>query len=802
MKRLRINRSRTYFIGLASALGFILSIGTLTVFAAFGLTNDLPSNNENYQSAGVNGAIDLHLKDLDVAQVTKNKFAAYYPSSINSANDKSITISKGKSPNRVCNIDADVTGHIYVKITINGVSTPDSGQYNIPIQSVCSGNQFFGHTFDFPNGGLIPNSGTNHNKADIEISMIGTTTKNANEGLDLNYQVSLSGGDAGQGTLALKENRFEKQFGLRSTYTANPQPNKEVRVTLPFGYKCDIDVSNPRERVVKLYDADSVFGDTYMWVTRDGARLDHDDYENFNNPFVSPDPRSDGGRRNIVGMNNDEFIANNNRWKLQGSNNDYNQLTIKQSAIIKGHDYELVIVNNGAGGSLSPHYNTLSVAIPQDGIYSTLGEGSNDPCKYSLRPTVSVDPNLFVYYPELRVDASIQKTDLGPVTENHTWELLAVRYQGEPSTRDLTNSKVGDGTNPCDVLPSGYLSGTCMSVRTLTYPGQASTEVDPYNTGGPYAVGTRLCFFARIQNPTYLEDDNDQWHYSDLDCSISAKKPRAQFRGSDLRVTGNISSGSYLVQGTNFGSWAEYGMFLSGVNSMAASGGALKNGSTASVDAWNQLTFANRDSVGNPSYGYFGLLPGASSAYGYFTGLPRSADSLNAATIPNGVYNVGGSVGNTLARLPEAKGGGVVLIRDGNFTISDNIIVDNAGRTSAREITQVVIVANNIMIDEDVTRVDAWLVTPSTGSITTCPVAFSNLNAGECNQKLTVNGAIHTGKLYLRRTAGANPPGADQLKEPAEVFNLRPDAQLWAYTYANKADYAQTDYIQELPPRY
>ncbi|MGB3945613.1 MAG: hypothetical protein WBK76_02120, partial [Candidatus Saccharimonadales bacterium] len=249
-------------------------------------------------------------------------------------------------------------------------------------------------------------------------------------------------------------------------------------------------------------------------------------------------------------------------------------------------------------------------------------------------------------------------------------------------------------------------------------------------------------------------------------------------------------------------SWAEYGMFLSGVNSMAASGGALKNGSTASVDAWNQLTFANRDSIGNPSYGYFGLLPSASSAYGYFTGLPRSSDSLNAATIPNGVYNVGASVGNTLARLPEAKGGGVVLIRDGNFTISDNIIVDNAGRTNAREITQVVIVANNIMIDEDVTRVDAWLVTPSTGSITTCPVAFSNLNAGECNQKLTVNGAIHTGKLYLRRTAGANPPGADQLKEPAEVFNLRPDAQLWAYTYANKADYAQTDYIQELPPRY
>ncbi|MBC7512034.1 hypothetical protein H7142_00020, partial [Candidatus Saccharibacteria bacterium] len=187
--------------------------------------------------------------------------------------------------------------------------------------------------------------------------------------------------------------------------------------------------------------------------------------------------------------------------------------------------------------------------------------------------------------------------------------------------------------------------------------------------------------------------------------------------------------------------------------------------------------------------------------YTYFSRLPDSGSPLNAATIPNGVYSVGGNVGNTLARLPESRGAGVILKSNGNFTISRDIIVNNSNLSRASDITQVVIVADNITIDENVKQIDAWLITSPTGSINTCGYG-GTLVSGRCGDTLSINGPIYTNRLLLRRTAGANPPTPADLATPAERFNLRPDAQLWAYTYANKADYAQTDFVQELPPRY
>ena len=54
-------------------------------------------------------------------------------------------------------------------------------------------------------------------------------------------------------------------------------------------------------------------------------------------------------------------------------------------------------------------------------------------------------------------------------------------------------------------------------------------------------------------------------------------------------------------------------------------------------------------------------------------------------------------------------------------------------------------------------------------------------------------------QLWLRRTAGS---GTDLASgDPAEVFNLRPDAYLWAATRATGSGRVQTMYTTELPPR-
>ena len=63
-----------------------------------------------------------------------------------------------------------------------------------------------------------------------------------------------------------------------------------------------------------------------------------------------------------------------------------------------------------------------------------------------------------------------------------------------------------------------------------------------------------------------------------------------------------------------------------------------------------------------------------------------------------------------------------------------------------------------------------------------------------------MNGPVITNMLYLRRTAGSGPD--TQSSDPAEVFNLRPDAYAWARNKTEALGALTTTYMVELPPRY
>ena len=130
--------------------------------------------------------------------------------------------------------------------------------------------------------------------------------------------------------------------------------------------------------------------------------------------------------------------------------------------------------------------------------------------------------------------------------------------------------------------------------------------------------------------------------------------------------------------------------------------------------------------------------------------------------------------------------------------IEGNITYANGPFTNVRDIPQVVIIAQNIEIRDNVGRVDAWLVASNT--IDTCYNLTGNPTAGKCATLLEVNGPVITNHLLLRRTGGS---GTDaQSGDPAERFNLRPDAYLWAGLQARGSNKAQTVYSTELPPRF
>ena len=141
-------------------------------------------------------------------------------------------------------------------------------------------------------------------------------------------------------------------------------------------------------------------------------------------------------------------------------------------------------------------------------------------------------------------------------------------------------------------------------------------------------------------------------------------------------------------------------------------------------------------------------------------------------------------------------------------TISGNIRYTTSAIPKVGSIPQVVIIAKNIIIADAVTNVDAWLIAAGTGvdgRINTCgaggvaeTTVVTTLN---CNQVLTVNGPVVANHLIMRRTAGAGV--AAQARDPAEVFNLRPDAYFWASVYStSSASRVPTASTKELPPRF
>ncbi len=754
------------------ALASLISLGiagALLVPVHAVLDGELPTPSD-FEAGGEKGRVDLHLKDLEVAQVVKNKMAAYYPSWDSSANGKSIKVTVGKE-GKVCNInksDPKMSGSLVVFIKIANNQTPTSGQYRIPIKKVCDTDQFYSHVFPFPNGNLEYDDGSRKYKATIEVYFDGTTTIQDDEGLDLNYRLEIMGNNRSNGVLALTKSEFENRFGLRSAWAGRvgQAGNQQVKASIPFGYTCDANVDKDDMRTLKLYDADGVFGDTYMWVEKNGSKLDKGAYA--------------AGKDRLI----DSWDAGNKRWKLKDSNNDYNQVVIEKTAIKRGASYKLVINNPGVGYSVSPHYNTLSVAIPTDSIYS---EGN---CDYTLRPSISIAPPKYSYYPNITVSASISKGGNAVVPEQHPWEVYAVRYP------NAVNRNIGGehGDDACSVVPAGGSGCTPISPPNLKYDNSSSTSLT-YSAGGPDAPGTRLCFFARIQNPSDDVNDDDKWWYTDLDCAVSGILPKTQIWGYDV-LSGKVVTTSVTKHPSAvYGSWGEYGIFSAGANTGMASASGLVNGSGDSSQAgWSHITGANDLSCAG-DYGCYG-------AQSYPSSLLQKLKTY--ATAP-----CAGNVATSAIDLGDKNNitGTHVICSTGTVTVDTNLRY--ASTAINQPVPQVIIVAKDIIINENVSRIDSWLVAgdgnQTGGSVYTCnrwTNAGTQLRNNICNTQLTINGPVIAPRIYLGRTYDEY---TTNFKVAAETINLRADTFVWASQGSNPVGNpvsAQTVSVKELPPRY
>jgi hypothetical protein len=438
---------------------------------------------------------------------------------------------------------------------------------------------------------------------------------------------------------------------------------------------------------------------------------------------------------------------------------------------------------------------------------------------YELTPNVSNNlPGNIEAGTAVTVQSSVNNT--GETASDPTqWEITQINVKPGKKAPHEDEGATISGTAPCQ-SNGGAASGNyfdsadadCKNIAKGSRTFNVGNTTMPALTGvnvGDLPVGTRVCFALSVQ-PRSSTDD--RWGHSKPICTVIGKKPKVQIWGGDIAVRGKIetSLSTKDIAGTSrtFGSWVEYGGFAVGTVNKFATGSGLANQTDSAQVAWSKLTFANKNQAGADSFGQYTTLANfrtAPTVSAFFNSIqsktPIGAGTVDPASL---AFNTGDPVqvrtaGNlTLTASTIPKGKSVVIMATGTVTIDGSIAYADDTLGSLRDIPQLVIIAANIDIKQAASRVDAWLV--ASGTINTCSDFAGNLTSGKCNALLELNGPVITNKLILNRTAGADT--GVQSGDPAERFNLRPDAFLWARLQASGSNKAQTVYSVELPPRF
>lgn len=444
---------------------------------------------------------------------------------------------------------------------------------------------------------------------------------------------------------------------------------------------------------------------------------------------------------------------------------------------------------------------------------------------YDLRPAINVDESEVSAGTEVTVRPSVAKT--GPTNSRVTdWVFSLVRVNpGSDSNAIPTGTQ--SNQDPCAFY--GGDGRVCQNDPQLAFltgggaRGQQVFDVSTHyfnvrtDTIEEFPVGTEICYGLSVKN---AGANDTRWSHSTVDCVVISKRPFVQILGSDLIVGrgkpitngSNVSTNVKRIFNKQYGSWAEYGILPSGKVSGMASASGYAGGITPSVMCnVSYLTLSNTPGVGSCTdetlggYSISTPAPAVGSRFpldGAEQITTRTIDSLEGGR----TYT---AANNATIRLTgpseDIQAGKWVVINAPNsdVRIETNINYTEDPLTSVADIPQMVIIARNISVADNVENIDSWLV--ASGTINTCDAANTSsatgLNANICSRQLRVNGPIITDRILLHRTGGAGNTEADT-GDPAEKFNLRPDAYLWATSQQSSESKVRTVMTTELPPRF
>lgn len=607
----------------------------------------------------------------------------------------------------------------------------------------------------------------------------------SSKGENASFSSSLSGQRNAQGT------NYQQAFGYHGS-VRNPHLNDIINKTDIIAFMSDGQPNYPSEPGTMPFA-----GTQYTLDAGRAALLKH---------------RAAG--RTVVAGNNGTFPGYNTPWGY-----------IPSSQSVMNY-----VVNGDRGNSkdifsVSPQYSDLAAKLTEHIKAGCVKKEPPVDGSYSLTPAVSASPTV--------VEQSEKATYNYTVTNNRP----SVDAQANYSTIGL---KVNPGVSlaPVTGYASGYkddssgsvgaisntliaqLGGASKASLTAGVPAgvwrKTTIPNEAFTIPASALVGERYCRVLVIEKPT--EGATPKYRYSSAVCITVGKKPKVHVYGGDLRVgrtfvdsavdsLQSIVHSSTTTLGTKtFGSWVEYSIAAPGAISGTASASDLASGNGSSLEKdWSRLSFANELTIGHfvdPSSKSIPDVSGALRRLYNDAAAPRLHGNVSLNAGHKGLYVGSGDIRLSGYRFA-TPGQTVVIYAPSNaVTIAGDLIYGTQRMTSIKEIPQLIIIADRINVESGVGQVDSWLVASgTTGQVDTC--ADVNVpSVSLCAKQLTVNGPVMAKQLVLKRTAGAQGSDDSGRDSPAEVFNLRADAYLWAHGISGNERRVVTTYTAELPPRF
>lgn len=370
---------------------------------------------------------------------------------------------------------------------------------------------------------------------------------------------------------------------------------------------------------------------------------------------------------------------------------------------------------------------------------------------------------------------------------------------------------------------SGNTDNTTVSAENAKYDNLGATGQQ--NVVAPTTIGAKYCttrglkyeyWYAHQNTEESGPDDDydiwqkgngtDYWFIFPSGCAGIAKKPQVAIWNGSIFSPGGITtvlsprySNTAMETLTSdggevksYGSWAEY-MAIGGgnIDKFSSAAGLTEGSSETEVKkgALSNLTITNNN---DSALGNSGIT--VNGAY--------QDRMIKYLRDKNGVQKIEGD--------GEISGKGIqgteIWYYTGNLKISGDIKSNTTSiaHNDRGNLPQMIIfVDGNVTITSNVTQIDAWLIVK--GNLNTCAEHADKMGAdGVCNtNQLKFNGPVSAGSVSLNRSYGAD----INASTPAEIFNMRPDAYIWAYNQSLQPDDNggydyKAVYSRELAPRY